>query len=1587
MATAAATNEAPKPKVSRTLLKSLEKALFDHALPGETEDLGKGAASAIVDFAAGLFDARTPGTPVIEIASSDGEPGRRRTWIGILNDDMPFLVDSVSAALTRSGITIHRLLHPILAVERDKAGKLKALAPARGEADGKLRESFIYVEADRVGARGRTALAEDLARVLAEVRVAVEDWREMLTRLGDARAELGRSSIPVPADDVMEAKAFLDWLGQDNFTLLGACDYEFGRALTDTKAEPKAGEGLGLLRDPAFPLWRGAEGFEVLPPALRAYMATPDPLLVTKANTVSSVHRNAFYDVVSVKRYNDKGKVIGERRFAGLFTSAALAASPKSIPIVRRKVERVEAALGFDPRSHTGKALAHIIDTFPREDLFLVDAERLTGMALGMLSLLERPRPKLFTRLDPFGRFVSVIVYVPRDAYHSGIRERVGAMLEDAFQARLSRYDVELRAEGLARVQYYLGTTPGQVPEVDEAALDARLTSLVRGWEEALEAALSERAGATRAARLALSHGRSFTASYREQFSADEAAEDVMRLTALETGDDRDVFIYRRPGDAENRLRIKIYRLGEIIPLSEVVPALENFGFRVIEEYPFDLAGGRLGWIHDFMVESGRGEAIDMAFVKERAEPALRSVLKGEQENDVFNALVVGAALPIGNVVWLRAYFRYMRQTGVSYSQQTVVDALRAHGAITAALVDLFRARFTPGVKGREAAMGEARARIDGGLADVSAIDEDRIISLYRDIISATLRTNAFVNGTGAGPEALAFKLDSHAVPGLPPPVPYREIWVYSPRVEGIHLRGGRIARGGLRWSDRRDDFRTEVLGLVKAQMVKNAVIVPTGSKGGFYPKQLPPASNREAWLAEGQEAYRIYIRALLSVTDNIVEGKDVPPAGIVCHDAPDPYLVVAADKGTATFSDIANAISVDHGFWLGDAFASGGANGYDHKAMGITAKGAWISVQRHFRERGVDVQKDAVRVIGVGDMSGDVFGNGMLLSKTLKVVAAFDHRHIFLDPEPDAAKSWKERDRLFKLPRSSWDDYDKKLISKGGGVFPRSQKSIALTPEVQAMLDVDAKSLSPSDLIHAILKSRADLCWFGGIGTYVKAATESNADVGDRANDPVRVNAEEMRVRVIGEGANLGVTQQGRIAFARAHGRINTDFIDNSAGVDCSDNEVNIKIALQPALASGKMSMAARNTLLESMTDDVGQLVLRDNVMQTQAISVAESGGSGALPAYQRVIQLLEASGRLDRVVENLPSDEQLTQRALAGGGLERPELAVLLAYAKMALYDTIVESPLPDDPLLVQDLEMAFPPAVLKAFKAGVTGHRLRREIIATKLANQIVNRGGITLAFELSEEQGTSLAHVASAFVMARELFDLRDLWRTIDAAAVDARTHIVLHAKSIRGLRAQMADALRASAPGDLPSACISAWKPGIQRLAKQLDKLLRPEPRAQVERLRQELLRDGAPAEITERLVELEGLDGAIGNARLASELGVPERAIADAYTRVGETLGLDWAKGVTAQLSPSDPWERLLVAGLLRDFEQLRIDLIKRQTKKGGDPVKAIEAWSAANPVLIQRMADATARARKSGVVTTAMLAHLGSQARALLVS
>ncbi len=1561
--------------------------LFDTALPGETEGLTADARADIARFVTEAAATRLPDTPVIRLEAVGKAGQEKRLRLAIIGEDRPFLVDSTAGAVTAAGIDIHRLLHPIVDVARGAEGRLLSVATAaRRPAPGTARESIIYMEVDALGSQARAALIDSLTAVLGDVRVAVADWQAMLALLRESIKALAENPPPLAPHRTAEAMAFLEWLTADNFTLLGARRYLLDGDLDDPAMQPSSDVALGILRDPDYPLWTGTRGTADTPRSLKALLASPEPLLITRSGAVVTVHRRVNGDLIAVKGFDRQGRVVSETRFIGLYTSAALATSPRQVPLLRRKVGEVIDALGFGEHGHSGKALVHVLESFPRAELFEANPAELQAMALGLLSLLDRPRPKLFARPDPFGRFVSVLVFVPRDAYSVRLREAVSQMLAQELAGSIARYEVELRAEGLARVHFVVDVADAANFGPDrEAELDRRLSQLVRGWEEDLEAALADQIAPARAARLALSHGRAFSTSYRAQHTAAEAATDILALAELSDEQERAVRIMAAP--TPGQLRLKLYRLGPIIPLSEAVPVLENFGLKVIEEYPFDLDDGRLGRINDFICEVPDPAVLDdLAALAERLEPALVEVLLGRRENDGFNALIPACGLAARDASLLRAWFRYLRQTGVTYGVMTVVDALKRYPAITRALVALFSARFALDVADRDAEQAAALAAIDTALAEVASIDDDRIIGLYRAAIMATLRTNFFVPG---GPEAMAFKIDSAAMPGLPSPVPHREIWVFSPRVEGIHLRGGPIARGGLRWSDRRDDFRTEVLGLVKAQKVKNTVIVPTGAKGGFYPKLLPPTANRDAWFAEGTEAYRMFIRALLSVTDNLAaDGSVLPPAGVFCHDAPDPYLVVAADKGTATFSDTANAIAQDHGFWLGDAFASGGGNGYDHKAMAITARGGWISVQRHFREMGIDVQTQTVRVAGVGDMSGDVFGNGMLLSPAIALVAAFDHRHIFLDPAPDVARAFAQRQRLFALPRSSWDDYDKALLSSGGGVFARSLKSIPLSAEVRAMLGTSAASLPPAELIRLILKMPVDLMWFGGIGTYVKASSESHADAGDRASDAVRVDACEVQAKVIGEGANLGLTQAGRIEYARiggvGGGRINTDFIDNSAGVDCSDHEVNIKIALNGEVAAGQLALAERDALLKSMTGDVAALVLKDNRLQTQALSLAQASGGAAMPAFRRLIQTLEQEAGLDRRVEGLAGDDVLVQRAAAGEGLTRPELAVIMAYAKMASYDALVGSTVVEDPLLEADLLAAFPTAMQAAHRAAILNHRLRRELVATKLCNELINRAGLTAPFELAEELGVGLADVARAFVAARDLFGFAALWQAIDAAELPAATALMLHREAQMVLRVHMADLLRLGA-GHTASSLVAGIAPGLEALGRALDTVVKAEVRSQLDRLAARLAEGGAPPALAQAVVTIEALDGAVGVSLLAAERRLDVAATAQAYTLIGEATGLDWARGAAAALAPDDPWERLLTASLVRDFEQIRLDLLRRLVPEGGDALAATAAWMADNGDVVARIAAGIAHAREIALPSAAMLAHIAAQARTAL--
>lgn len=1549
---------APPSQLAEALTRRLTAAL----LPEEARDFDRARLTEAARFVTSAAAVRKGGDPAICIESISGsESETRHLRIAVINDDMPFLVDSIASAITAQGLAIDRLVHPVVAVRRDGAGNLTDFPD--GDAAGERRESIVYLETERADARQRRALQAALEETLGDVRAAVADWPAMQAAMRNDAANI--------ADP--EGAALLRWLADGMLTQLGSVTRH-----RDGRQE----DAFGICRASAETLLAAAS----FDRAFRWFEEAGNdgqgrvPLIV-KANRIANVHRRVPLDLFIVPRF-EGGKVAALSVHAGVWTSAALAAAPDRIPRLRSQLATLMGKLGFAPNGHAGKALVHAMTALPHDLLASFADDDLERVATAMMSLVDRPRPRLALVQAPLARHLFAFVWLPRDVLSTDLRLAIQHMLEAGAGAQVLDWALQVEGSTLAMLRFVLDVRD-QASRADEAALDAQLQAMVRGWAGAVEIELGKTEEASRAAAIAARYADAFPLSYRNSEGAAEAARDIRVLRTLSgsKAPRRAARLHRNRG--ESAVRLKLYQREGAIVLSDAVPVLENFGFRVLEEVPTPLDGGRLGFVHDFLVAQPADTGIDDLLGRTEAiDGSLAAVLNGRAEDDAFNRLIVATGLSAVEANWLRAFYRYLRQAGLTFGISTVVEALKNAPTVARGLIDAFVARHDPAFDGdRETAFAKAEDDIRTGLAGVAAINDDRLLRQFRALVGAILRTNAFAP---AAAEAMAFKIDSSLVPGLPKPLPWREIFVYSPRVEGIHLRAGPVARGGLRWSDRRDDFRVEVLGLMKAQRVKNAVIVPTGAKGGFYPKQLPdPVKDRDGWLAEGKASYQVFIRTLLSLTDNIVEGKVVHPAHVVIRDGEDPYFVVAADKGTATFSDVANAIAESKDFWLDDAFASGGSKGYDHKAMGITAKGAWLSVRRHFLELGVDVQTESVRVAGCGDMSGDVFGNGMLLSKALKVVAAFDHRHIFLDPDPDPAASWTERARMFELPRSSWDDYDKALISEGGGVFPRSMKSIPLSPQVQTMLAVAATEIDPESLISAILRSKVDLLWFGGIGTYLKASNQNNVEVGDPANDSLRISADEVGAKVIGEGANLGTTQAARIEFALHGGRINTDFIDNSAGVDCSDNEVNIKIALAAAKRSGKLNEDGRIDLLVSMTDDVAHLVLEDNRLQALALSIAERGGAAAMPAWSRLIDVLEEGGDLDRKTEGLASAEDLARRAASEQGLTRPELAVLLSSSKLVLQRELEESPVVDDPVLEEELIAAFPPQMHETFESEITHHRLRREIIATKLANRIINRMGPVHPFELCEEEGVSLPQVAAAFVAAERLLDLGATWNLLDNAAMPEALRLSLFERVAQGLRGHIADVLRAGRGTMQPDALIEDLFGGVALLSHTAAQLLRGEAQAQARQMAQELASAGTPAEISVRLVHLYDMDGAIGLAHLAGELNVDAGALTGAFADLGAALGLDWAQQAARRMNPSDPWERLLVAGLARDFQQMRLDFLARSQGKAPDAFA--KAWLEINGAAVRQFRSLVARAQAAPAVGPAMLAQVASQARTLL--
>jgi glutamate dehydrogenase len=1512
------------------------------------------------------------------------------TIIEIVNDDMPFLVDSVTMEVNRHGLTLHLIIHPILPVERGAGGVLSGLAAAG--AKSVRNESFIHVEVDRIVEPARLeALAADITNVLDDVRAAVEDWKPMRERVEAILSEVEERAPPLPAEELAEGRDFLRWLADNHFTFLSYRRHELASVGGEDVLKVVPGSGLGIRR--AGRSRDVAASFSALPPEVRAYARRPELLLITKATSRSTVHRPGYLDYIAVKRFA-KGEVCGEDRFLGLFTSTAYSANPLDIPLLRRKTANVLGQAGFSAGSHAGKALVNIIETYPRDELFQITEGDLLRTATAILHLEERQRFRLFVRRDAFERFLSCLIYAPRENYTTGLREKWQAILMRAFNGTSSEFNVHLSESMLARIMISVRTKPGQIPEFDVHELEARLVAAARRWEDDLRDALIADLGEARGSELFRLFGGAFPAGYREDLDAPAAVPDIELMAKLTDAEPLGMSLYRPLDAAPGTLRFKLFRRGEPVILSDSLPMLEHMGLKVLDERPHRITPEGLApvWMHDLGLLSALPDAkIDIHALQGVFADAFGRVFRDEVENDDFNRLVIAARLPAEDIVVLRAFAKYLRQIGFPLSIDFIEATLAAHADIARMLIELFKLRFDPSLS--QAAQGQSLAKIqqiDYALDGVENLSEDRVLRQYLALVLATTRTNFWRrDAEGRGRAFVSFKFDPARIPGLPEPKPMFEIFVYSPRFEGVHLRGGTVARGGLRWSDRPEDFRTEVLGLVKAQMVKNAVIVPVGSKGGFVLKRAPAPTDREAFMKEGVACYQDYLRGLLDLTDNRVGDKIVPPPGVKRHDADDPYLVVAADKGTATFSDYANAISKEYGFWLGDAFASGGSAGYDHKAMGITARGAWESVKRHFREMGIDTQTTEFTVAGIGDMTGDVFGNGMLLSRHIKLVAAFDHRHILLDPNPDPEASFKERERLFRLPRSSWGDYDAKLISPGGGVHPRSAKSIAVTPEVAKVLGISAKVLTPAELVNAILKAPVDLIYNGGIGTYVKAASETHAQVGDRANDALRVNGRELRCKVFAEGGNLGCTQLGRVEYALAGGRINTDAIDNSAGVDTSDHEVNIKILLGLAIADGELTEKQRNTLLSEMTDEVAALVLRDNTFQTQALSVTGRIAPQLLDAHQRFIGFLEKSGRLNRAIEFLPADEAMAERRAQGIGLTSPERAVLLAYSKMWLYDELLASPLPDDPWVMTALERYFPKALRQRYPSYLPRHPLKREIIATYVTNSMVNRVGSTFVHRLLEATGSKPHEIVRAYLLNREIFGFVDLWKAIETLdnLVDDAVQSSMLTDTSRLITRGTTWFLRSRRLTEDMAATIAHFTPQVVALATRLPALLAPGDRARIDAAAAAYVAKGVPQTLAGRVVAFDTFYAALDIIEIAGSVKRPPDTVAELYCELSAKLELPWLREKMAALPGDAHWQMLAKAAMQDDLSGLQRTITTEALAGGGDitaPGGLIAAWQERNRRGIERASQLLGELRAAASPDAAMLSVALRELRSL---
>ncbi len=1599
-------------KIAETFVRTFYANVPPTDIAQQSADNLYGAAASFWQFA----QKRKPGQPKIRIFHPlENEHGWQtsHTVIEILNDDMPFLVDSVTAELIYQGLTVHLVIHPIVNIERDKSGKLLDCtgAPNGGSAGGKP-ESFMHIEVNEQTDPATMAhTTAQLETILADVRASVEDWPKMCDAVNELLEGLRAQPPQLPLEDVKEAEAFLEWISDNHFTFLGYREYDHVGSGKNQKLKAAPG-ALGVLRDAERSIIERWAENEPLPRDIRAFMRQPQLLMLTKANRRSTVHRRVHMDVIGVKKFDAAGKVVGERMIVGLFTSAAYSRSPINIPLLRQKVSNALARADFPPASHDAKALAHILENYPRDELWQIDADTLFNNAMGILHLQERQRTALFVREDPFQRYLTALVFVPRDRYDSDLRRKLAEILVQRFDGSLVAFTPEFGTESvLARILYIIKTGPSGIPAFQIDEIETALREATRSWNDKLRDALIESIGEGAGLILLERFGDAFSLGYQERYTPEAAVADIEYIDEVRLTGELGLNLYQRPEDAAETVHLKLYHDATSLPLSDVLPMLENMGLKVVGEEPFEILyrygdGTGAVWIHDFSMRTRSGAEVDLKTVREKFHETFARVFNNSVGDDGFNKLVLGAGLEWRDIVILRAYCKFLLQARIPFSQPYMEETLANNPKLARLIIDLFHTRLQLHPKSRAKAVKRKAEKLSleiaAALENVSNLDEDRIIRRFANAVEATNRTNFFqLDEAGEEKSYLSFKIDSRAVDGLPEPRPMKEVFVYSPRMEGCHLRGGDVARGGIRWSDRREDFRTEVLALQKAQMVKNAVIVPVGSKGGFVCKQLPAptgdaAADREATMSEVIGCYSTLMAGMLDLTDNLSGGDIVPPKDVVRYDGDDPYLVVAADKGTATFSDIANDISASYGFWLGDAYASGGSVGYDHKKMGITARGAWESVKRHFREFGRNIQREDFTTVGVGDMSGDVFGNGMLLSKHTKLVGAFNHLHIFVDPDPDPAKSHAERRRLFREARSNWADYDAKIISNGGGVFDRKAKSVKVTPQMKALFGIDQKEVTPNELIRSMLVSEVDLLWFGGIGTYVKSSRETHADADDRSNDAVRIDGKELRCRVLGEGANLAITQRGRIEYARAGGRLNTDFIDNSAGVDTSDHEVNIKIVLNDAVTQGEISVDQRNEILKAMTDDVARLVLNDNYLQTQAISVAEAKAPELLDSQWQFMRALERRGLLDRAIEDMPNDEEMADRLADGEGLTRPEYAVTFAYSKLTLYGDLLSTDVPDDPYLVGDLSRYFPELIREEFSDHIARHRLRREIVATYVTNSLVNRVGATFVHNLEELTAAGPADIARAYVVARDAFDLRPIWRSIEAldnkVAAKLQTEMI---GEVTMLAARMAQWFleNLSKPISIADAT-SQYTTGIAELVDHMPEIVAEDDYNAMAVRTATLAAEHVPEDLASRIASLEVLPAAGDIVRIAVHSGVPVVDCGRMYFAIGARLGIDWLRHAAKRVNAETDWETMALAAIVDESYSHQSELTTRVLDMaGGGKLNQraasglIEMWLDGHDGAVSRSHQLIDELRAVEQVDLAMLTVANAQFRSLISS